>query len=193
MAIATNPLHAASISVGNELADVAQRLRQVTVQVFGSELGWGAGVVWRPDGIVVTNAHVLTTRTCKVRWADGRVLEAELLKRDPSHDLAALRVKARDLAMAQVRDASTMRAGELVLALGNPFGAEGALTMGVLAERPAPADLLVRADIRLAPGNSGGPLADAEGHVVGINSMIVNGSGIAVSTRAVANFLQASM
>jgi serine protease Do len=65
--------------------------------------------------------------------------------------------------------------------------------MGVLAERPAPADLLLRADIRLAPGNSGGPLADAEGRVVGINSMIVNGSGIAVSTRAVANFLQAAM
>jgi serine protease Do len=191
MAAATNPIHAASISVGNELAEVAQRLRQVTVQVFGSESGWGAGVLWPLKGVVVTNAHVVRTQACKIRLADGLVLKAEVVKRDPSRDLAALRVKGVGLPMAQMRDASTMRAGELVLALGNPFGAQGALTMGVLAERPAPNDVLLRADIRLAPGNSGGPLADSEGRVIGINSMIVNGSGIAVTSRAVTNFLQA--
>jgi serine protease Do len=193
MATAANPMHATSISVGNELAEVSQRLRQVTVQVFGSEFGWGAGVLWPSDGVVVTNAHVVRTRACKVRLADGRVVEAAVVKRDPNHDLAALRLSATGLVAAQIRDASTMRAGELVLALGNPFGAPSALTLGVLGERPAPSDLLLRADIRLAPGNSGGPLADAEGRVIGINSMVVGGSGIAVSTRAVTNFLQAVM
>jgi serine protease Do len=122
---------------------------------------------------------------------DGRALEAEVIRRDPSRDLAALRVPAKGLVAAQIRDASNMRAGEVVLAVGNPFGAHAALTIGVLAERPSPRDLLLRADIRLAPGNSGGPLSDAEGRVIGINSMIVNGSGIAITTRAVADFLGA--
>src|SRR5690348_15440770 len=100
MATATNPMRAASISVGNELADVAQRLRQVTVQVFGNQFGWGAGVLWPAHGLVITNAHVVRGRTCKVRLADARVLEAELMKRDPNHDLAALRVGVRDLGAA---------------------------------------------------------------------------------------------
>jgi serine protease Do len=189
MATATNPMQLASISVGNELAQVAQRLGQVTMQVFGSESGWGAGVLWSSDGIVVTNAHVVSARRCKARLPDGRIVEAELVNRDLRRDLAALRINAAGSLPAQVRDASTMRTGELVLALGNPFGIQSALTIGVLAERRAAGDLLLRADIRLAPGNSGGPLADAEGRVIGINSMVVNGSGIAISTEAVTNFL----
>jgi serine protease Do len=97
----------------------------------------------------------------------------------------------RDLPFAKWRDARTLRAGELVLAVGNPMGITGASSVGVLASQPADDELFVRADIRLQPGNSGGPLADAEGRVIGINSMVVNGMGIAVSSNTVEGFLNA--
>ena len=83
----------------------------------------------------------------------------------------------------------TLRAGELVLAIGNPIEADGAFTVGVVSARPGAEDVLVRADIRLAPGNSGGPLADAQGRVVGINSLVVGGFGVAISSMAVARCL----
>jgi serine protease Do len=117
-----------------------------------------------------------------VELADGRIFKAELIHRDPRYDLAGLQIAASALPSAELRNASSLRTGELVLAVGNPAEATGAFTIGVVSARPKPADVLVRADIRLAPGNSGGPLADAHGRVVGINSMIVSGFGVAVTS-----------
>lgn len=188
---AANPLPIASICVGNELADVVDRLRAVTLQILAGDYACGAGVMWRPDGILVSNAHVVRSNGCRVRLADGTVVECEVLRRDPRVDLVALRVKGRGLRYAEPREARTLRAGELVVAVGNPMGVTGAFSVGVLMSPPADGEILVRADIRLQPGNSGGPLADAQGRVVGINSMVVNGMGIAVSSGAVEGFLNA--
>jgi serine protease Do len=189
--VAANPLLAASISVGDGLAEVVDRLRAVTVQILDGDYACGAGVIWRSDGIVISNSHVVRTNGCRLKLADGTVLQCELLKRDPRVDLVALRMKEINLPTAESRDARTLRAGELVLAVGNPMGVAGAFSVGVLASQPADSEMLLRADIRLQPGNSGGPLADAQGRVIGINSMVVNGMGIAVSSSTVEGFLNA--
>jgi len=183
-----NPFEPVSISLGGELAAVAERLRHCTVEVRGAGPGRGSGVIWRSDGLIVTNAHVATSARHTVELADGRIFEAELLRRDSRCDLAALQIAASALPSAESRNASSLRTGELVLAVGNPAEATGAFTVGVVSARPKPTDVLVRADIRLAPGNSGGPLADAHGRVVGINSMVVGGFGVALTSSAVERF-----
>ncbi len=186
---AANRFVPVGITVGRELAEVAERLRHCTVQVRGTDSGRGSGVIWRPDGLIVTNAHVATSSLHAVQLADGRIFQAELTRRDRRYDLAGLQIAASGLPSAQSRKASTLRTGELVLAVGNPLEVPGAFTVGVMAAAAKAGDAWVRADIRLAPGNSGGPLADANGLVVGINSMIVGGFGVAVSSAAVERFV----
>jgi serine protease Do len=175
--------------MGEQLGDVAERLRRCTVEVRGANSGGGSGVVWRSDGLIVTNAHVATSSRQKVKLFDGRSFNAVLLCREPRYDLALLQIPATGLASAETRDAFTLRAGELVVAIGNPIEAIGAFTVGVVSAAPHPEDVLLHADIRLAPGNSGGPLADAKGRIVGVNSMVVGGLGVAISSMAVEHCL----
>jgi serine protease Do len=177
------------VRVNEQLAEVAERLRRCTVQVSGAGDRRGSGVIWQSDGLIVTNAHVATSPRQTVRLFDGRSIPAELVLREPRYDLAVLWIAACGLAAAEVRDASLLRTGELVVAVGNPAEANGAFSVGIVSARPGPEDVLVRADIRLAPGNSGGPLADAQGRVVGINSMVMDGFGVAISSMAVARCL----
>ena len=122
----------------------------------------------------------------------GRTLPARLVARDPRRDLAALTVDAGELPVALRADARGLRAGELVVALGHPLGVSYAAALGMVHRTPSGADGpggWLHADIRLAPGNSGGPLADTAGRVVGINAMIVGGLGIAVPTHLVELFV----
>jgi serine protease Do len=174
------------------LGDIAERLRRVTVHVRSGGRSAGAGVVWLRSGVVVTNAHVAAGPRAEVVLPDGRALPARLVARDPRHDLAALAVDAGELPAALRVDARGLRAGELVIALGHPLGVAYAAALGVVHRAPSgvrgPGGWL-HADIRLAPGNSGGPLADTSGRVVGINAMIVGGLGIAVPTHLVERFV----
>jgi serine protease Do len=114
--------------------------------------------------------------------------------KDPRRDLALVRIAAGGLAAAESGDANTLRPGEVVLAVGNPMGFEGALTTGVVHAvgpiRGLGRTRWVQADVRLAPGNSGGPLADAHGRVVGINTMIAGGLGLAVPVNAVRQLVE---
>jgi serine protease Do len=175
------------------LAVVAEHLRRVTVKVAGRRPGGGSGVIWPPDGVIITNAHVARGPRATVELADGRLLEAEVITRDPRLDLARLAVSAADLPTANISDSNARRVGELVLAVGNPLGSRGALTAGIVhAIGPAEIAALprwVQADIRLAPGNSGGPLADAQGRIIGINSRIAGGLALAVPSHLVERFL----
>jgi serine protease Do len=175
--------------------EIAERLRRSTVEVRlrGAHTG-GSGVIATADGQIVTNAHVARGGGAAVRLWDGREFPATLLARDARRDLAALKVDAGGLPAATFGDSGALRVGELVMAIGNPMGFVGALTTGVVH---ALGNLTgfgrqswVLADVRLAPGNSGGPLADAYGRVVGINTMIVNGLGAAVPGNAVTAFLR---
>ena len=180
-------------SLAQSLGETAARLQAATVRVrAGGAGGAGSGVIWHADGIVVTNAHCVVGHRVAVELRDGRTFDARLLASDPRSDLAALAIEGGDLPAAQPGDPRRLRAGELVLAVGNPWGVAGAVSVGVMhaaGAGGAAEPQWLRADVRLAPGNSGGPLADVRGGVVGINTLIAFGLALAIPTTAVARFL----
>ncbi len=175
--------------------EMAERLRRSTVQVFSdARRGGGSGVAWSADGLIVTNAHVARGSEAQVELWDGRRFAGRVAARDPRRDLAALRIPAAGLEAATPGDSSALRPGELVMAIGSPLGFAGALSTGVVHSTGALPGMgrqsWIRAAVRLAPGNSGGPLANARGCVVGINTAIVNGLGAAVPANAAVEFLR---
>ena len=195
-------------AVDDALDAVATRLRQSTAIVLsrdgarGQPAGQGAAVAWTADGLLLTNAHVARGPRALVDLPDGRRLAARTVARDPAHDLAALRVDpgAAPLVPALRGDRDALRPGAMVLAFGHPLGISNALAIGVLHGTRAPLlrhtraatpEPLLCADIRLAPGNSGGPLADAAGRVVGLNTLIANGLGYAVPIDRARRFVAA--
>jgi serine protease Do len=188
MAAAVNPIQAAGISVEEELGAVAEMLRLSTVRVFSAD-GCGSGVIWRPDGVIVTNAHVARDGLQRVDLADGRKFKGKVFARDPKRDLAAIQIEGNSFPSPTIRDAKTLRAGEMVIAVGNPMGEVGAASVGIVHSAPRNGSLIF-ADVRLLPGNSGGPLADVEGRVVGINTLVAAGLGCAIPSNAVARFLR---
>jgi serine protease Do len=174
-----------------DLAAVVERLRRVTVEVAGPHGGLGCGVLW-PRGCIVTNAHVVRGARAAVRLVDGTRRDARVLARDAEADLALLELAGSGAAPATLATAP-VRIGELVVALGHPFGLRGVLTAGIvhalgpLVPGGAP---WIQADVRLAPGNSGGPLADGAGAVVGLNAMIAGGLALAVPVARVRAFVR---
>ncbi len=175
--------------------DVADRLRSALVAVRSRE-GGGSGTIWREDGLIVTNNHVVAGDGAEVQLPDDRVLPARVIAREPEHDLAALKVEASGLTAAEAGESSLVRPGQLVFAAGNPWGLRGTVTAGIIistgratVENGIPLEEALRANVRLAPGNSGGPLADAAGRVIGINAMIAGGMAIAVPAHLVTRFL----
>lgn len=162
------------------LADAARR-GYVSVR---SRNGGGSGTVWSADGLVVTNHHVVPGERATVELHDGREFVANVMNRDPEHDLAMLKVPVDGLAPLE-RRAAALRPGELVFAMGNPWGERAVLTGGVVF---ASTGSVVRADVRLAPGNSGGPLIDAAARLAGINSMIAGGIAVAIPTEVIEAF-----
>jgi serine protease Do len=175
--------------------DVAERLRRATVQVHsGRGQGSGSGVIWSADGSVLTNAHVVRSAELRVELWDGRRVPARLVSRDTRRDLALLRIAAADLEAAAPGDSGSVRPGEVVIAVGSPLGFAGALSTGVVHSTGPIAGMgnwsWIRADVRLAPGNSGGPLANAEGRVIGINTAVINGLGVAVPSNRAMEFVQ---
>ena len=172
-----------------DLAAIAARLRRSTVQVVPGN-GRGSGLIARADGTIVTNAHVAHGKRAKVVLDDGRELDGEVVAKARERDLAAIRVEARELPVAEFRDVRTLRTGELVFAMGNPLDLVGALTSGIIHSVDRSARRVV-ADLTLLPGNSGGPLADARGRVVGVNSMVVNGLAVAIGASVVQRFIAA--
>ena len=174
--------------------EVAERLRRSTVHVSSGGRGHGSGIIIKSGGTIVTNAHVAQFGRLKVTLWDGRSFPAEIAVRDSGRDLAILRVPASDLPAAPLGDSNRLRAGELVIAIGNPLGFMGALTAGVVhAVGPLPGlgpRKWIQAGVRLAPGNSGGPLADASGNVVGVNTMVAGRLGLAVPSNEVTRVLR---
>src|SRR5437868_174688 len=151
--------------------DVAERLRRSTVPIHSGSSGSrgaggsGSGVILSSTGLIVTNANVVPGYQARVQFCDGRECEAQVTDRDHSCDLAALRVMAEDLPSVSIADSSRVRVGELALAIGNPLGFVGALSTGVVhgvgPVRGLGPSTWIQANLRLAPGNSGGPLATA--------------------------------
>src|SRR5476649_1370449 len=175
--------------IERDFGALAEKLRRSTVSVRAGHRSSGSGVVWTADGTIVTNAHVATQRYVGVTFDDGRELRGRVERRDERVDLASITVDASDLTPVDVRDPHDIRVGELVVAFGHPLGVSNVLTTGIAYAAHGPDSRLVRADLQLAPGNSGGPLADAQGRVIGINSMFADGLALAVPSDVVLRFL----
>src|SRR5581483_7252307 len=155
--------------------------------------GQGSGVIFRRDGQIVTNAHVVEgARMIRVILADGRQFQAGLVGADRAHDIAEIRIGARDLPVAELSE-RPLKVGQLVIAVGNPYGLGWTVTSGVVSalkrELPNPRGGkltdLIQTDAPINPGSSGGPLVDSQGRVVGITTAIVpfaQGLGFAVPT-----------
>jgi serine protease Do len=175
--------------------EIAEKLRRSTVVIHAGARGSGSGVIWSSDGTIITNSHVARGAPLRGQLWDGREFDATVASRDTQRDLAVLRAEAMDLPSVIVADSSEVRPGELAIAIGNPLGFVGALTTGVIHAvgpiRGLGAQPWVQANVRLAPGNSGGPLADARGRVIGINTMVAGGLALAIPSNVVRDFLSA--
>jgi S1-C subfamily serine protease len=144
--------------------------------------GSGSGIIVRADGVVITNAHVVgNSRVVDVSLADGRRFQGTVLDRDPTIDIAVVRIEATGLPTARLGDSDRIAAGQTAIAIGNPLGLERTVTSGVVSainRSPRGFELsgLIQTDAAINPGNSGGPLLDSQSRVIGINTVILQGA-----------------
>ena len=168
-----------------ELTSLFAETRASIVQVHNARRGGGTGIVWQGDGRIITNHHVVPNDQDRihVRFPDGRDLAARVLQRNPQLDLAVLKIQNSEekFQTLPLGDSTKLRVGEWVFAIGHPWGQRWVVTAGIVSAvstitlRQGGKMQYIKSDVRLAPGNSGGPLLNADGHVIGINAMIFGG------------------
>ena len=197
--------------LNSDLGELADRVRDSLVQVKAGHHGSGSGVVFSADGLVVTNAHVVSGKgrrrgpgdRLQVTLPDGAVVAAELLGKDEESDVAVLKLEGADgdlpeLHPIELGDSRSLRAGQWVMAMGHPWGAAGAaaaagIVIGAgpdLPEAPGAGRDWVAVDLALRPGYSGGPLVDHRGRLIGINTMMAGLEvGMAVPAHVIEKFV----
>jgi serine protease Do len=176
--------------------DLVQQVLPSLVVVRGHRFGAGSGIVWDSNGLILTNNHVVGRRTPIVLLQDDREYESKLVARDPDVDLALLSIDAAGL--TPLRPASVSpRVGEMVFAFGHPWGQRNTVTRGIVSalvsaqNRRGETLPIVRSDAPLAPGNSGGPLVNALGEVIGINAMIIGGDqSVSIASSVAVDFVK---
>ena len=227
-ALKSDPLHVFSESVQALSASVTKSVVQVMTSGYGlsgenqqtdtayfaPEHSIGAGVILSPDGLIVTNAHVvqgarkirvrlqgLEKQSSTARSEPLGPVDAKLVGVDRETDLAVLKIDLTGLPALQFADSNDLRQGQVVFAFGSPMGLENSVTMGVVSSTARQIDpdnpaIYIQTDAPINPGNSGGPLVDVDGHVVGINTFILSqsggneGLGFAIPERCGAQYLR---
>jgi serine protease Do len=183
--------------LSDAMADIVAHGRLSLVQLHNGRRGMGAGTVWHPDGLIVTNAHVVRHGTIQATLADRRTVPAQLIATDADYDLAIQSVAAPGLTAITPAEPCVLQPGHWVLALGHPWGVAGAVTAGVVIgvgaspEAPHNQEEWIHASLHLRPGHSGGPLVDVYGHVIGINTMMAGPDvGLAIPVSVVQGFVR---
>ncbi len=189
-------------SFANSLSEITQRVQRSLVVVHNGRHGAGAGVAWRLGGYIVTNHHVIARgRHYQATLPDGSELPIRVIARQPDFDLALLQVETPALPPIPVADSRGLQVGQIVLAVGHPWGQRGAVTSGIISglgtvkTRGKRGSVpIIRSDVLLAPGNSGGPLVNVSGGVIGINTMIIGGDlGVAIPSHIVESFVNEAL
>ncbi|OLC56845.1 MAG: hypothetical protein AUH85_04950 [Chloroflexi bacterium 13_1_40CM_4_68_4] len=190
-------------ALSEQFVRVVERVSPAVVNVRSGR-GGGSGVVITPDGYVLTNAHVVAeAQHVGLRQRDGSEIAADVVGTDASTDLAVLRARASSLEAAELGDSDTLRVGQIVIAIGNPLGLQSTVTHGVVsalgrslrAQNGRMIENVIQTDAPLNPGNSGGPLVDVHGSVMGVNSAIIamaQGISFAIPS-ATARFVTAAL
>ena len=189
--------------LNDDLAEVIFSVRQSLVQITNGHGGAGAGTIWHQDGLIVTNAHVVHGRGhLQVTLQNGDTYPAQILAQDSNLDLAALAIDANDLPMIAPGDSRSLKAGQWVMSLGHPWGILNSATGGVVIGMGQQlGDIQFRngvdwlaVNLKLRPGHSGGPLVNAQGRLIGVNT-IMNGPevGVAIPVHVVKTFLKEAL
>ena len=167
------------------VVNVAEKLRPAVVNLRvgqGSRAGSGSGVLFTPDGFLLTNHHVVQgSENVRVRLNDGSELSGRVVGNDPWTDLAVVQIEGNTFPFAALGDSARLKVGQLAVAIGSPLGFESTVTAGVISALGRTlrsvsghlVDNIIQTDAALNPGNSGGPLVDSHGRVVGINTAII--------------------
>lgn len=208
----SNILEQLNVDMSSVIEDVRRSLVRIS---YGP--GNGAGTIWHSDGLIVTNAHVVggldeqigrrrgdgykrVNNSLTVTLPDGRTLPARVLAQDNERDVAALSVNARDLPTIQLGDSRKLKAGQWVFAVGHPWGVTGAASAGIVVGSGAELPEITNGrdwiviSLRVRPGNSGGPLVDASGRLVGVNTLMTGPQvGAAVPIHTIKSFLKETL
>jgi serine protease Do len=184
--------------LSSDLASAVTAARQSVVRVSNGPGGAGSGVIWSTEGLILTNAHVVHHQSPTVTLPDGRDLSARVEAHDPDRDLALLSVKAGGLRAMPLGESLRLLPGQWVFAVGLPWGVANAVTAGIIigvgADMPEMAPgrrEWLMASLVLRPGNSGGPMVDADGRMLGVNTIMTGPEvGGAVPVHVVQQFLR---